>query len=550
MSHTNINSAPGIALDKKLTKGSNTATLDNGLGEVYDADDEVLRAQGHTSELERSFSWIGVVGLAFSICNSWLTYAAIFGTVLSFGGGAAALFGLVLAAAAQWIVFVGLSECASALPSAGVCPTISKSEQKIADTTSGTISLHLYRGSGAYIVGIFAILAWWIGAASGTIYIAISMFGIVEMWYPEFVVTQWQVYLCYLGLIGLTLIPIFTIRQKDLDKLTKAALYMSIVGLVLVVVIVLVMGRGTYTPSRLVNTNGNSGWGAAPAWILSMSTGQYCFYGAGACTHLAEEMPRPGRKIPHVINGSLATNYASSNLTMVIGVVTSVAWIIVILLVIEDVEAVQTSFLPNLEVLYQATKSKPVASFIQAYMTLLYFTCVPSQWITCSRITWAFARDEGIPYSSYFKHISTKHDIPVRTTLLSAAFCAVYGAIYIASTQAFNSIVNTTILMLNITFVVPQGILLTRGRGCLPKGPCTLGKYGYAVNTFSVVWMIISGIFLCFPTTNPTSLASMNYNSIVLVGLTLIVLAMWMERRKKFNGPKIDWDALNYHREE
>lgn len=131
----------------------------------------------------------------------------------------------------------------------------------------------------------------------------------------------------------------------------------------MVVIIVLVMGRGTYQPSTIVSTNGNSGWGAGPAWILSMSTGQYCFYGAGACTHMAEEMPRPSRKLPHVIN-----------LTMLIGVVTSVVWIIVILLVIEDVEAVQQSYLPNLEVLYQATKSKPVATFLQAYMTMLYYS--------------------------------------------------------------------------------------------------------------------------------------------------------------------------------
>ena len=115
---------------------------------------------------------------------------------------------------------------------------------------------------------------------------------------------------------------------------------------------------------------------------------------------------------------------------------------------------------------------------------------MPSQWITCSRITWAFSRDNGLPWSSYWNYISPKYDIPVRTTLLSVGFCAIYGVIYIASTAAFNSIVNTTILMLNITFVVPQGILLTRGRKWLPKGPYTLGKFGYAVNAFSVVWMI------------------------------------------------------------
>lgn len=57
------------------------------------------------------------------------------------------------------------------------------------------------------MVGIFAILAWWIGTASGTIYIAISTFGTIQFWYPDLVVTQWQVYLLYLALIGLTRKP-------------------------------------------------------------------------------------------------------------------------------------------------------------------------------------------------------------------------------------------------------------------------------------------------------------------------------------------------------
>lgn len=52
-------------LDKKLSRRDTTEDLDNGEGELYDTDNDMLRAQGHAAELERSFSWIGVVGLAF-----------------------------------------------------------------------------------------------------------------------------------------------------------------------------------------------------------------------------------------------------------------------------------------------------------------------------------------------------------------------------------------------------------------------------------------------------------------------------------------------------
>lgn len=55
-----------------------------------------------------------------SITNSWLTYAAIIGLVLLYGGGQTALFSLIPSAAAQWIVLLGVAEFSSALPSSGV----------------------------------------------------------------------------------------------------------------------------------------------------------------------------------------------------------------------------------------------------------------------------------------------------------------------------------------------------------------------------------------------------------------------------------------------
>ncbi|KAE8147897.1 amino acid transporter [Aspergillus avenaceus] len=494
------------------------------VGEVLDLDDAVLRAQGHVAELERSFSWVGAIGLAYSIVNSWLSYAACFGMALAYGGGQTAIFGLMVAAAFQWIVLLGLAELCSALPSSGgqyhftyiVAPKFSKN-------------------FAAHTVGIINVVAWWITTASGTIYTAVSAFGIAKLWHPEFEGAQWQVYLCYVLVIIVTLIPIFVIPQKHIDRLTKTAMYLSILGFFLVIIVCLAMGRNRYQSSNLVEYRGTSGWGPGPAWIMSIGLGEYCFAGISACTHIAEEMPRPGRKLPHAIN-----------MTMVIGILTAVPWTLVVTLVISDMDAVQKSFLPSIEVFYQATGSKSMATFLQTYLTLLYYTCIPSQWITSSRIAWAFSRDNGLPFSTYWSHIDPARQIPIRTTLLAAGFCLIYGLLYIASTAAFNSIVNTAILMLNITYTIPQGILVTCGRHRLPKRPFNLGPViGYAVNGFSVLWLVLSGVFFCFPTTLPTEVGSMNYNSVVISGLFGIILLLWLERRNKFKGPDIDWEALN-----
>ncbi|KAG5761389.1 hypothetical protein H9Q72_010493 [Fusarium xylarioides] len=484
-------------------------------GSIIDADDRRLRAQGHKAELERSFSWLGALSLAYSISNSWLTYASSFGLVLIYGGGVTTLFALLIAAAAQWIVFLGLAELCSAFPSSG-----GQYHFTYIIASSKT------RNFGAYVTGSINILAWWITTCSGLIYTAISAFGCAAAWFPDFAQQRYQVYLCYLGITVLSPIP----RLHDRIDYRILPHWNGTHH----------MADGDYAPGTIILENrGISGWNTGTGWLLSIAAALYCFAANGAVTHIAEELPNPGRKLPQVLNMSMA-----------MGVVIVIPWTVAMLYSIKDLSAVQSSFLPSFEVFYQATGSKAAATGLQAYLTFLYYTCIPSQWVTCSRITWAFARDQGLPFSEYWQHIDPKRGIPWRTTLLSAAFCALYGLIYVASTTAFNSIINATCLMLNLSYVIPQGVLLTQGRGKLPRRAFNLGKLGFAVNLYSVVFMIVIGVVFCLPQTNPTTAGSMNYNAPVVVGLFTIVCLLWIERRSKFNGPHIDWDLLNEANEE
>lgn len=200
-------------------------------GVVVDLDDAVLRAQGHVAELKRSFSWVGALGLAFrygsvstlclcspstqhvhSIVNSWLTYAACFGVAFSYGGGSVAVFSPVISAIIQWITLLGVSELSSAFPSSGVSYSLMQNRYYTNRQCSIQGQYHFtyiitpesYKRVAAYIVGMVNILAWWINTASGTIYTAISVFGIITFLNPNFSGQQWQVYLCYLLIIFLT----------------------------------------------------------------------------------------------------------------------------------------------------------------------------------------------------------------------------------------------------------------------------------------------------------------------------------------------------------
>lgn len=90
-------------------------------------------------------------------------------------------------------------------------------------------------------------------------------------------------------------------------------MYLSVVGLLLVILVCLSMGRDHYRPANITEYHGSSGWGPGPAWLMSIGVGQYCFAATSACTHIAEEMPSPGRKLPQVMYVSLMDIVDQSN---------------------------------------------------------------------------------------------------------------------------------------------------------------------------------------------------------------------------------------------
>jgi len=83
---------------------------------------ESLPLANNANQLDSSLSWIGATGLAFTITNSWMSYAATFGTALTNGGGITVLLSVLIAGFAQWIVLLGVCEMVSAIPSSGVHP--------------------------------------------------------------------------------------------------------------------------------------------------------------------------------------------------------------------------------------------------------------------------------------------------------------------------------------------------------------------------------------------------------------------------------------------
>lgn len=58
---------------------------------------------------------------------------------------------------------------------------------------------------------------------------------------------------------------------------------------------------------------------------------------------------------------------------MIIGLVTAVPFILAMMFVIKDIDAVRSAHLPSLEAFYQATGSKSAALGLQCILTVLFY---------------------------------------------------------------------------------------------------------------------------------------------------------------------------------
>ena len=141
----------------------------------------------------------------------------------------------------------------------------------------------------------------------------------------------------------------------------QIALYLTLSGYLIFFIVLLIM-HGNVQPQSFIleSGQGNSGWNESTAWLLAISNSMYAFGGTDGGTfcglwsleqclqlisiviHISEEMPRPGKRVPQVII-----------VTMIIGIVTSLSLFVMLMIFIDDMDAIREAPLPSLELVYQ-----------------------------------------------------------------------------------------------------------------------------------------------------------------------------------------------------
>ncbi|THY78842.1 amino acid permease family protein [Aureobasidium pullulans] len=495
--------------------------IDVGRQSYEDARDMV--ALGHTEELTRKFSPWSMFALCFSILGTWGTFAQDLSSGLTNGGAITILWGLVLVFICNLCVALSLGELCSAMPTAlGQAFWM----HSLWHTPTGRFA--------SYICAWVNVFGWWTLNASLVAFATNFLLGIKLMYDPEWAGagTGWVEFLVYFGIASLftgfnlvacrndKILPWF----NNIVGIQFGALFI-IFSLVLLICVGTKQGLEFQPPSFAFGAWINeTGWPSGVVWFTGLVQAAYGLTAFDSVVHMIEELPNPKVNAPRAIY-----------LSVVIGAVTGFIFMVVCLFCIQDVDTVinTPTGLPFMQLVQDAVGLKGTV-VLMVLFTMNSLGQGISITTTGSRLTWSFARDNGLPFSKYIKRVNKRWKVPPQALLVQGFLITLVGLLYLFANTVLEAILSVATIALTVSYAMPILTLLIVGRDKLPAGgQFGLGRYGAVINWISVIYCAVTTVIFFFPGGPNPSGADMNY-AIAVFGVMLVVaIGFWFIQGRK-----------------
>lgn len=465
---------------------------------------------------KKDFGPFTILSLGYVVCNSWIAVAATLIIGISQGGFMTVIYGLLCGFVFMGSSAVSLAELASVYPTAG----------GQYHWTSILAPEKHSRGL-SYVCGSINVFSW-IGASAAILLIMTEYVGtLVTVYNPNTRLEGWQYFLIFqfFNLCGL-LHNIFASRKSAF--LNDIGFVLSLLTFFITMVTCLAMSHPKMSSDMVWTTFVNhTGWdNKGIVFLTGLLNAAFMYSGLDSTIHLAEECTNPKRAIPLALLS-----------TVTVGFITSFVYTVAIAYSIVDIEALSQSQLdiPLYEIWERATNSKAFATtFIGVLMPVTIIginACVQ----TSSRLTWSFARDNAIAFSSIFQKVHPHLNVPVYALLLNFFLLFICGCIYLASSTGkflspnilspanfeqflvFNAVISSAIILQQVNFAFPIATLLYQQRSPTVLPPdryFNLKAFGWITNILTIITAIMVTLFFNFPVVMPATGSNMSKLSV------------------------------------
>lgn len=391
---------------------------EDGPRKALDADALKLAEMGYVQDMRRNFSVWSVLGVGFSLTNSWFGISAAMVAGINSGGPVLLIYGIIAIFLVSNCVGISLSELASAFPNAG--------GQYF---WANELAPKKYANFASYATGWFA----WAGAIFTSASVSLAMgsaaVGCYQLLHPDFVIAPWHVIIAYQLFNGFAFL--FNTYGKLLPAISSSTLYISLVSFLVILITVPARAPSHNNAKFVFATFVNStGWeNNAIAFIVGLINTNWAFACLDCATHMAEEVARPEKMIPIAIMG-----------TVYIGFGTAWFFAISMMFSLTDLATVTATptYVPILEIFNQAV-GQAGAVALEALIIATGTGCLVACHTWQSRLCWSFARDGGLPGSKWLKQVHPKLEVPLIAHAVSCFITGCVGLLYLGSYAAFNS---------------------------------------------------------------------------------------------------------------
>jgi len=489
----------------------------DGLGSPEDLKD-VLR-MGITQEMRRVFRQFSLISFGCLAQCGWEFILLNNNQTLEAGGCALLFWSYVWSCAGTLFITASLAEMSSMSPnSAGQYFWVSEFASK------------RWQQSLSYITAWMTVIGWQCGNASG-VFLTGSMFqSIITIYRPANGDMTWQTIVFLLPCVAVIILTnIYGGRTIAITQ--NVLMSIHILALVAIVTIFGVLSPHIPVKRALLQMESTEWPSTALAALCGQPNANYsCFY-VDAPIRLSEEAQDAAITVPKA-------TIRSQLISCACGLVAVAAFVFCVPSVLEALD--HPTGYPLLYVLQLSVPNGVIVCILLTFVALIGGSNIGFAAAT-ARITYVFARDQGLPFSQWISKVHKKHLTPTNAVFLTAAISVALSLIVLGSMTAFYGIVGVAQAAQAMSYILSISSVLYRrikSPEKMPKARWSLGPvWGPVNNILAILFSINCFIWSFTPPRLPVTSTNFNVSGAVFVGMLILMMITYRYRKEKYVGP-------------
>ncbi|RMY21314.1 hypothetical protein D0867_03407 [Hortaea werneckii] len=494
------------------------AVLRTTMTTAQDASD--MQRMGKTQELIRRFRQISMISFVTIATAAWEIGLFIISPGLINGGRSGLIYSSIWNFIGFGPIYLSMSEMASMAPIAGA------QYHWVSE-----FAPEKYQRLLSYVTGWTSTMAWQAGNAMGIFLAGSLVQTIILINNANYAFPSWRgTLLAFASMLVAFVGSVYGAKVLPYWQTTVFALH--VLGFLAYIVPIWINASKASHRQVWAEFQNEGGWSSMG---LSLMVGQLVGIsqqvGIDTAAHMSEGVRDAASSVPKTMISVYFINFA----LMFLGIVT-------ICYHIPDLDAAlnDSTTYPATYVLKQSLGNGPIT----VIMVLIAFVTIASNIVYLTAVTrdlYAFARDNGLPYSNWLSRVDSRRRIPVNATIFSSIVACLLALIYIGSPVAFYAITSLATVSLLQCYTLSIACMLWRRiyePDTLPKASFSLGSWGILINATAVVYGLWAFFWAFWPQATPIDAAGFNWASPIFAAVLLMAMSYFvLKARNEYFGP-------------